>query len=72
MKYFGHLKRHEGLGKTILEGKMNEKRERGRPRKQWEKEIQQTLGMTVTEAGRMAKDRQQYRNAIGGATSRPG
>ena len=70
LKYFGHLKRHEGLGRTILEGKMNGKRTRGRPRKQWEKEIQQALGMTVTEAGRMAKDRQQYRKTIGGTTSR--
>ena len=34
LKYFGHLKRSEGLGKIILEGKIEGKRERGRPRRQ--------------------------------------
>ena len=30
LKYFGHLKRSEGLGKTIIEGKIEGKTERGR------------------------------------------
>ena len=33
-KYFGHLKGSEGLGKIILEGKIDGKRERRRPRRQ--------------------------------------
>ena len=72
LRYFGHIKRHEGLGKTILEGKIAGNRSRGRPRKQWEKDIQQALGMTITEAGRLAMDRYKYRSAVGGAKSRPG
>ena len=40
LKYFGHLKRSEGLGKIILEEKIDGKRERGRPRGQWERVIQ--------------------------------
>ena len=39
LKYFGQLKRSEGLGKIILEGKIDGKRGRGRPRRQWEKDI---------------------------------
>ena len=34
LKYFGHLKRSERLTKIILEGRINGKRERGRPRRQ--------------------------------------
>ena len=34
LKYFGHLKKREGLGKIMLEGKIEGKRERGRPRGQ--------------------------------------
>ena len=43
LKYFGHLKRSEGLGKIILEGRINEKREREGPRRQWERDIEDTL-----------------------------
>ena len=39
LKYFGHLKRSEGLGKIILEGKIDGKRGRRRPRSQWERDI---------------------------------
>lgn len=31
---FGHLKRSEGLGKTVLKGKIGGKRERKGPRRQ--------------------------------------
>ena len=34
LRYFGHLKRHDGMGRTILEGSANRKRKRGRPRRQ--------------------------------------
>ena len=33
LKYFGHLKRRNGLGKIILKGKINDKREKGIPRR---------------------------------------
>ena len=40
LKSFGHLKRSKGLGRIILEEKIDGKRERGRPRGQWERDIQ--------------------------------
>ena len=45
LKYFGHLKRHDGMGRIILEGRVNGKRKRGRPRRQWEKDIEDVLKM---------------------------
>ena len=50
LKYFGHLKKSEGLGKIILEGKIEEKRERGRPRRQWERDIRNAFDRSITES----------------------
>ena len=58
LKHFGHFKRSEGLGKIILEGRINGKRERGRPRRQWERDIEDTFNRPITEAGRLALDRE--------------
>ena len=38
--YFGHLEGHDGMGRIVLEGWVNGKRKRGRPRRQWEKVIE--------------------------------
>ena len=62
-KYFGHLKRSEGLGKIILEGKIDRKRERGRPRRQWERDIRDIFDTSLTEVGRLALDRDRFRCA---------
>ena len=58
-KYFGHLKRSEGLGKIILEGRINGKRERG-TKKQWERDIEDTFNRPITEAGRLVLDRESF------------
>ena len=52
------MKRSEALGKKILEGKIDGKRERGRPiaRRRWEKNIHDVFDMSLTEAGRLATD----------------
>ena len=52
LKYFAHLKRSEGLGMIILEGRINQKRERGRPRRQLERNIEDAFTRPITEAGR--------------------
>ena len=69
LKYFGHLKRSEGLGKIILEEKIDGKRERGRPRRQWERDIRDAFDRSITEAGRWAFDRSCFRCAVEDATS---
>ena len=68
LKFFGHIKRHEGLGKLMLEGMVNGKRERGRPTKRWGKDVQELLDLTITQVGRMATDRESCRRAVWGAT----
>ena len=45
-----------GLGKVILEGRINGKRGRGRPRRQWERDIEDAFNRPVTEAGRLPLD----------------
>ena len=69
LEYLGHLKRSEALGKIILEGKIDGKRERGRPRRRWEKDIQDVCDMSLTEAGRLATDRNCFRCAVKDVTS---
>ena len=64
LKYFGHLKRHDGMGRIILEGRVNGKRKRGRPRRQWEKDIEDVLKMSIIEAGRLANNRDEFRTAV--------
>ena len=39
LKYFGHVTRHNGLEKTIMQGMVAGKRSRGKPRQRWEKDI---------------------------------
>ena len=68
-KYFGHLKRSEGLGKIILEGKIDRKWERGRPRRQWERDIRDIFDTSLTEVGRLALDRDGFRCAVKDAPS---
>ena len=41
----------------LLEGKIDGKRERGRLRRQWERDVQDIFDMSVTEVGRLAIDR---------------
>ena len=70
MQYFGHVKRHESLEKSIYEGIIEGKRGRGRPRRRWSQDISERLNSTVTEAGRRAQDRSAYRRAVADATCR--
>ena len=68
LKYFGHVTRHNGLEKTIMQGMVAGKRSRGKPRQRWEKDITDTFG-TMTAASRVAEDRKQFRSDIWAATS---
>ena len=72
LNYFGHLKRHDRMGRIIWEGRVNGKRRRGRPRRQWEKDIEDVLKMSIIEAGRLASNRDEFRTAVRGATTSPG
>ena len=71
LSYFGHIKRHNALEKTILGGHMwgQEGRGRGRPRKRWTQDIGEWMGVSTVEAGRQALERGEFRQAVWEATS---
>ena len=70
LKYFGHIKRHETLERHILEARIDGRRGRGRPTRRWEKDINDWMDMTTTQAGRLAEDRILFRQKVQEATSR--
>ena len=72
LKYFGYVKRHEGLEKEILEGQVQGKRTRGRPRRRWSQDITERMKTTITRAGRIAHDRTAYKEAVIDATCHKG
>ena len=61
LKFFGHTKRHESLMKNILEGKMEGRRPRGRPRAQWCDNIREWSGHSLAECTRLANQREVWR-----------
>src|SRR5579871_3265697 len=69
LQYFGHIKRHDSLEKTIMEGMVPGRRARGKARRRGTQDIKDHLNMTVTEAGRLAQDRQRFLKSVMTATS---
>ena len=63
LKYFGHIIRQSGepLYRTVLDGKVNGARGRGRPREKWSNNITKWTGLQYHQAVRLAQQRQQWR-----------
>ena len=70
LKYYGHITRHESLEKSILEAQIAGQRGRGRPRRRWEDDIKDWLGIGAAQSRRLAHDRRKFRAAVGAATSK--
>jgi len=47
-----------------MKGMMPQKRRRGRPRRKWLQDVIDLLGVTGSEAGHLAQDRQALRTAV--------
>jgi hypothetical protein len=62
LKYFGHIKRHHTLLKTIYEGRVDGKRARGRPRYGWDNNIKTWTGKSLEECTIQARDRKSWRS----------
>uniref|UniRef100_A0A0B7AT86 Uncharacterized protein n=1 Tax=Arion vulgaris TaxID=1028688 RepID=A0A0B7AT86_9EUPU len=45
MTYFGHIKRHSGLEKTVIEGMVPGIQGRRRPRQWWQQDVTETKNM---------------------------
>ncbi len=68
MRFFGHMVRRDGLEKTIVQGRMEGKRSRGRPAMRWTDDIKRWTGSVETPVTTMA-DSRDGRRAIMKATA---
>ena len=64
MRLFGHLSRHPSLQKTIIQGKVEGRRSRGRPPRAWSKDIEDWTGQHLAGASRAAQDRSRWRRVM--------
>jgi hypothetical protein len=67
MKYFGHIKRHEGLENRIMEGYIPERRKKGRPKRRWLKDMTDELPISALDVRHLAFDRVVFRRVVKGA-----
>jgi exonuclease III len=68
LRYVGHISRKdESLEKTIMQGKVEGKRGRGRPRRTWMNDVTEWTSLSVHEVTRKAKDRQEWRKIVNNA-----
>ena len=61
LQYFGHMIRSDRMQKTLIEGKVKEKRQRGRPRRTWLTDIKEWTGANIGKCVRWAADREYWR-----------
>ena len=64
MEYFGHIIRKGALQREIMDGKIDGKRGRGRPRQSWTSNIKMWTGMEYKECVRTAQERKEWRSVV--------